>query len=191
MWIFVFVIGRGLRLCVQCLGQRVCDGCVRALEGSMQPPADSEGLTCNRMNGYCGEQHLITQKRQQAPEGGKTRPYTYQHRRRLVPAREYKRAPFPFLISVIIIFFPFSQRAGYNFTFLFLFLFNRAEQEPSPPLLWEFVETVLWLEECKWLREVDGRLERQLARCRTLWKPKKRSICFCFLLLAWQEVVKE
>lgn len=191
MWIFVFVIGRGLRLCVQCLGQRVCDGCVRALEGSMQPPADSEGLTCNRMNGYCGEQHLITQKHQQAPEGGRhVRTPTSTDGVWFLPGNT-NALLFLFLISVIIIFFPFSQRAGYNFTFLFLFFFNRAEQEPSPPLLWEFVETVLWLEECKWLREVDGRLERQLARCRTLWKPKKRSICFCFLLLAWQEVVKE
>ncbi|KAL3966407.1 hypothetical protein ACER0C_030298 [Sarotherodon galilaeus] len=74
----------------------------------MQPPADSEGLTCNRMNGYC------------------------------------------------------------------------AEQEPSPPLYWEFVETVLWLEKCKWLREVDGGLGRQLARCRTLWKPKKGVFVFVF-----------
>lgn len=111
--------------------------------------------------------------------------------------RGIQTRPFSFLISVIIIFFPFSQRAGYNFTFFssFFLFFNRAEQEPSPPLYWEFVETVLLLEECKWLREVDGGLGRQLSRCRTLWKPKKGVFVFVFIkrmsLLAWQEVVKE
>lgn len=150
MWIFVFVIGRGLRLCVQCLGQRVCDGCVRALEGSMQPPADSEGLTCNRMNGYCGEQHLITQKRQQAPEGGRhVRTPTSTDGVWFLPGNT-NALLFLFLISVIIIFFPFSQRAGYNFTFLFLFFLT----EPSRNRARRYYGSLL--KQCCGWRSVNG-----------------------------------